>query len=724
MSSYFRLIGRLRDNRALIKEIVNRLSKLERQVNSIETIDFRHFLRSNNDRIIYVGRHTTELGSVNIDPNLKLYQMPIEPDGDKLRCWIKFLEFREGVIPDSSGFNNVIKTVGSPETAASPVSGLPAVLLDGNVDRVIVENNSNMNLNGISIGFSVSLNFNPIAISLNNGKPRILAAKTDDDPAIRDLGWMIWVEPTGTIYFLVRIAGVNFTASYTGAVPALNKWYRLICTFDKVTNTPKIMLNASLSTEPVTAYTGDAELPSQQLDLTFGDDVQGRGKWAGYVADFRYWREKIISLAEATNYQNNNYTISNITWVARAGVGQFPSSEGFGGSPPTPEPPAPGVEIQSFTAASFTPLSFTVVGGSNPPPTGQNIVKVVNEGISIPESANYKVTPTGGGGGSSGGVDSFGIPKRYADSPLSFAPAKWEMGFGNYTSRITQWNAGSGSGFVGSGASAYFDTNQGTGNVRLNVYAGQDTSENVSVSNRSTMINRTDSDGVKRGGWMADGGLAENWRDCEITMALYLYNENGNDTCGWYCRGARHSDSVPCEGFKYEPNIYYAGNDVSDCNKETAHGGGGQNAKRDAASGAGNVGSIVGKWVFWKTIWRNLPQRGNYPDDSTVPLFPVNIQFWIIETNVTDPNTLPSPSLAAAGNWVKVGEWNDPYPNGTESPNWGNNPCGGVASAIGSWGGPHVTFRADRDSSNNGYGHIRIAYCSVREINPASTPAW
>lgn len=365
MSSYFRLIGRLRDNRALIKEIVNRLTKLEKQVNSIETIDFRHFLRSNNDRIVYVGRHQTELGSVAIDPNLKLYQMPMEPDGDKLRMWAKFVEFQNAVCPDSSGFENVITLVGNPQPQSSPIAGLPAVLLDGFDDRIAVSNSGHINLNGLSTGFCLSLNFNPTAVSEHGEMPRIIASKTDDDPTVKDLGWVIWLEPTGTLYFAVIIAGQVFTASFTGAVPALNRWYRLICRFDKVTNTPSIMINAVVSTEPVTNYIGAAELPSQSLDMSIGgDDVQGRGKFAGFFSDVRYWREKIIDQIEAQNYQNNNYSISNITWVARAGSGQFPSSEGFGGTPPTPTPPEPeeppvvGAPVSSFTLASFTATSF------------------------------------------------------------------------------------------------------------------------------------------------------------------------------------------------------------------------------------------------------------------------------------------------------------------------------------------------------------------------------
>jgi hypothetical protein len=361
LSSYFRLIGRARDGRALIKEIVSRLSKLEQKVNSLETIDFRHFLRSNNDRIIYVGRHQTQLSSVNIDPNLQLYQLPFEPDGKKLTCWLKFIRLENDMVLDSSGFENLATMIGAPQATSSPVSGMPALLFNGEDDGLVVGNAGHINLNGIVTGFDISLNFNPLAIDLHGGKPRIIAAKTDDDPAVRDLGWVIWMEPNGTIYFKVVIAGQVFTASYTNGIMALNRYYRLVCTFDKTTNTPKIYLNGIASTDPVSDFEGTAELPSTSLDMFIaGGDLPNESKMAGFVSDYRYWREKVLVQSEVNNYQNNNYTISNIVNVARVGVATLPPADGEGEEPPVEEPPDPGVTIKSFTATSYTAASYTV----------------------------------------------------------------------------------------------------------------------------------------------------------------------------------------------------------------------------------------------------------------------------------------------------------------------------------------------------------------------------
>ena len=322
-------------------------------------------------------------------------------------------------------------------------------------------------------------------------------------------------------------------------------------------------------------------------------------------------------------------------------------------------------------------------------------------------------------------TDAFGVPKKYPDSTLTAKPATFEMGFGNYASRIRQWTAGSGTGFQGSGTSTYFDSDQGTSNVRWIVYGGQDITYTVPSYSRNTILNNVDTDdSVKRGGLMASGGNAENWRDIEITHCIYHYNMSGDNTSGWFARGGTHSGSgavgVSCEGSAYHPDIFYATGD-SEVAKEMWHVSYASGRTPDSKT---VIGSCVGQWVWFKTIFRNMPASGAYASpNASVPHIPVKMELYAIRTGLTDPAVLPPVSTAAnVANWVKVMEKTDSGGWGTTG---GDGDCApGPADTIFSYGGPEVTFRADRDSASTGYGHLRVAYVSVREINPSAAAYW
>src|SRR5215216_157588 len=374
MSSYFRQLGKSRDARKIIKELVERIARLESQVNEIETIDFSQIIRSNNDRIVYVGSGDIELNGIVQDPNLRLYQMPVEPDGNKLTLWLRFLKPAPGGgYNDESGFqNHGVLDSGSPTNASGPNTSMPSLRFDGLDDTISIPNNSTINLQtaASSTGFSVSFNINPTSLSLHGGKHRIIACKTDDSVSARQWGWMIWLEANGNLFFHVRIANVFYTASKTFAFPSVNKWYRLFCTFTRSTNTPRIYVDGALSTDAVTTYVGALTLPSTNTNLYIGsNDIAGQSYLSGFLSDFRFWREKAVTSQEIGNIQQSGLTISFTLFPGRAGVGNFlpetattppPAPPGSPPTPPTlpppPPPPTPST-IRSFSSTSFTTTS-------------------------------------------------------------------------------------------------------------------------------------------------------------------------------------------------------------------------------------------------------------------------------------------------------------------------------------------------------------------------------
>ena len=364
---YFRQIGKSKNVRNLIKELVTRIGKIESDQNPIEIKDFTQITRSNNDTIGYVCTVETIRNFVVLDPGAKQYQMPMEPDADKLTCWLKFLRVTSlGQYVDDSGFkNSAILDSGSPTTSSGPVSGLPSLQFNGQDTTIAVPDAPTINTQtaASSTGFSVSFNLNPTSLADHGGKHRIIACKTDDLLSSRQWGWIIWLEPNGNLYFHVRIANTFHTASKTFAFAALNRWYKIFCTFNRSTNTPRIYIDGVLSTESKSTYVGGLVLPDASNHLYIGsNDIPGQSYLSGSISDFRFWREKVVSQSEIDNIQANGYSISFTLFPARVGVGNFASVDPAspGGEPqlpPPPPPPAPNT-LRSFTNASFTTTSF------------------------------------------------------------------------------------------------------------------------------------------------------------------------------------------------------------------------------------------------------------------------------------------------------------------------------------------------------------------------------
>jgi hypothetical protein len=309
-------------------------------------------------------------------------------------------------------------------------------------------------------------------------------------------------------------------------------------------------------------------------------------------------------------------------------------------------------------------------------------------------------------------LDMLQIKKIYKDSSRTDKAKVWYMGLEDFRNRmpLRPWGLDNNRGkLTGSGIDTRFEWKGGENdNVRLNVPTGDPM--NIPSLKRKELAVRKDADGVMRGGFMSK---FSDWRDVEITCYLYLFDVGGDDAVGWYARGNRHTNDVPCEGSKYEPAVHYKDGDF-DVNKETAHGGsGGQNNHRrgnDLIKPLGLLGNCVGIWFGYKAIIYNLPSIGNY-EGTNIPIFPVKIEAWIDELDdQTDEN-----SLTPKNNWKKRMETVD----NPLKKKWGNDGgCNGVDGITLSWGGPVVTFRADKDSANHAYKHFLMRRVSVREILP------
>jgi hypothetical protein len=200
--------------------------------------------------------------------------------------------------------------------------------------------------------------------------------------------------------------------------------------------------------------------------------------------------------------------------------------------------------------------------------------------------------------------------------------------------------------------------------VRMNVFTSNGYHpERITTYNQQQLATK---------GYMQD---PSDWKNVEITGFVKV-NSGSGDNFAWYSRGGKHTDSDGgCEGSAYKGNLFYNG-EVRFAKEQQHADGYSFTSKVDA------TGSVVGKWIGFKTVMYNNAQ-GN-----------VVLQTWINEN-------------ADKVTWKKVDEKVD-------SSGWGSDGdmCGGSPDQKITWGGPITTFRWDNASD------VDFKWLSVREIQP------
>jgi len=342
-----------------------------------KTLEFSQTIRANNDRIVWVDEGSTETNAVTVDPNLKDFQLPAEPDGINLTCWMRMDAVAGTTMKDSSGFGNngtVVGTITKQDGQVADLPGRQFELTEGG-DKIRIVNSSSINTftQTLVTGFSINFSIKPIETSLDGGKPRVIACKIDDSTTAREYGWIIWVDNNNNLYFHVRIAGIQKTASKISAFPSLNAFYRVVCTYDRGSNTPRIYVNGAASSDAVsTGIPGNAvTVPSSTLDLIIGGtDETSASRLSAILCDFRYWREKVLTQEEIENIESNGYSIMAIPYPARVGTattiandiwGPGGSGGGVGTPPPNPPPPPPPTPstLANFDSANFEGANYS-----------------------------------------------------------------------------------------------------------------------------------------------------------------------------------------------------------------------------------------------------------------------------------------------------------------------------------------------------------------------------
>ncbi len=262
------------------------------------------------------------------------YFPPNEPDGDKVRVFIKPRNMGDNV-PDMSGEGNTgfiegepILVDGYPFDDGISTGGFKSLALRFNRPTSITRNEEGMYVynaarnrasEALSSGISFFIRFRVFSLSQQGGADRRLFEKTDNNP-VTD-GVIVRVSSSGRIKVVFENSNVQYLQETTNAVisaddpdnPDPSKIYDLWVTFNKTGNAIKIYVNGvdqSLTSSTTVDYHSDL------TDLNWAIFFRGEGSNDGFtygdLYDFRVYREKIVSQTEVTRMYTNKWTISDI----------------------------------------------------------------------------------------------------------------------------------------------------------------------------------------------------------------------------------------------------------------------------------------------------------------------------------------------------------------------------------------------------------------------------
>lgn len=291
-------------------------------------------------------------------PQVTQYYSASEPDGNKVKCWVQGNNL--GVYQnDISGFNNHAYVLGEPTL----VSGNPfdyglhtgttkslctrfnrPTSLFVNQEYLTITDNTNMQVIGLSTGFSIFVRFRIKSLAQQGGLDRTIFEKIDDSTPNNAI--MLKASTTGRLTFVVKRGGNEFKKRTPESSIAVDTVYDVWVNYAVSGDVLKIYINNVDQT-----LTDDPDPAGYHATLTNHDLSifrRGLGTSGGYtyadLFDFLYYREKVVSATEVSRHFTNKWTTANIAF-GQVAVSNYTMSY--------------TAQTPSFTNTSFTSQSFT-----------------------------------------------------------------------------------------------------------------------------------------------------------------------------------------------------------------------------------------------------------------------------------------------------------------------------------------------------------------------------
>lgn len=291
------------------KLLAEKLAQFEAAALQLQTGDVKSFIRITSSILKF-----TEADNNFTKAKTTIFYLPLEPDMKLLTLWFKFDAWGK-IVRDASFMGNTGRILGqTPQGAPGPdkgAGGSIAMNLDGATEYIEVADSANTKLIGQATGFSVAILIQPQTFALTpTGESRYLAEKTDD---VNNL-WGLLLDTSGNLHFNIKFGGTDYSTKTTTSL-SLNAWTWVTCTFNASTHATAVYFNTAAQTTAADTV-ADSDYTAVRTDLYIGATAMSDGFFDGWIADFRYYREKVLSATEASNLATNMFSISSIAFGA------------------------------------------------------------------------------------------------------------------------------------------------------------------------------------------------------------------------------------------------------------------------------------------------------------------------------------------------------------------------------------------------------------------------
>jgi len=331
-------------------EIAKKLSAFLTK-DSITQLDDQEDIYADGQDIDSVVKFHDNFESTNKFDNTHAYYPAFEPDGDKLRLWVRGRSIGN-TLRDYSTYNQVcelwgdpILVDGTPFDDGTKTGGNKSIALRFfrpeaiDINNIIIKDDTLIRAaEDLSTGVSFFMRFRVFDIAQEGGENRTLFEKTDNNPV--DDSTKLEIDAGGRLKFQLQHAGTIYTQQTDIGVIDINTVYDVWCTW-AIGEEPKIYVNGSsmplFGTSPL-EYHGNLDNFDWYL-MRRGSGPPDNGLVYGDLYDFRIYREKVVTAAEVGYMYTNKWTISNIPYGQVMIANYFAAYEA-----PTP----------SFTSTSFT----------------------------------------------------------------------------------------------------------------------------------------------------------------------------------------------------------------------------------------------------------------------------------------------------------------------------------------------------------------------------------